>query len=440
MLYRLLIRYATGLLALLFSGQALAAVQIQEARLWTAPDNTRLVLDLNRPVEYRVFRLHDPERVVLDLEKAELKTEIASLPTGDPVISMIRYGKPESGILRIVIEVKEAVQPRSFLLKPMHGKPHRLVLDLDRSQQEQKPLVSSDRSDRREVVIVVDAGHGGEDPGAIGRRGLKEKDVTLAVAKELAAAISARPGMRAVLTRNSDYFVTLKKRVKIATEANADLMISIHADSVRNRKVRGASVYTLAEKGATPDKVAAALAAKENASDAIGGAIPDEEEVDDPMVHMILGDLQKRESMNSSQILAEQILKDIRKVGPVKYSDPKRARFAVLSNPLMPSVLVELDYISNPKQERQLRNRQHQKLLAQSLLAASLSHLKAQGRLKNPGSASASSKSVSHVVRDGESLWSIAKKYGVSISALRSVNHLKSSRLRIGQKLIVPSS
>jgi len=358
--------------------------QINDVRLWTAPDHSRLVFDLNRAIEYKIFRLHEPERIVLDLHGVKLRTtHLKNLTTSDPVIKAIRHGKPKDGILRIVLDVKEAVKPRSFLLKPMHGKPHRLVVDLMRPGKdvaEGRAVTADQVRSKKEIVIAIDAGHGGEDPGAIGKSGLQEKIVTLAVAKELAKAINARKGMRAVLIREGDYFVALGKRVRLARRSRADLMISIHADAVKNRGVKGASVYTLSERGATADKVAKALAARENAADAVGGFVSSE--IDDPMVNMILGDMAKRDSLNSAYLLAETIIKDFGKVGPVKYDVPKRARFAVLGALEMPSVLVELDFISNPARERMLRSRKHQKRMAKALLDASLTFLKRQGHLK----------------------------------------------------------
>ena len=289
-----------------------------------------------------------------------------------------------------MIDVKENVQPRTFLLKPMQGKPYRLVVDLMRPEAEQNAAVRAGdlQQSKKGLVIAVDAGHGGEDPGAIGPHGLQEKDVTLAVARKLAALINKQPGMRAVLTRDGDYFVPLGRRVQLARQAKADMMISIHADSVRNHRVEGASVYTLSERGATPDKAAAALAAKENAADEVGGVSMDQ--VDDPMVNQILGDMFRRDSLNSSQILAETILKQMRHASPLKYDDPKRARFVVLGALEIPSVLVELDYISNPRRERKLRESDHQQELANALFAASEQFFEQMGRLKTGQQASRS--------------------------------------------------
>ncbi len=352
---------------------------VKEARFWTAPDHTRAVLDLSAAVEYRAFSLSNPERVVVDIKGAELRASLDGFEKDDPVLAAVRYGKPTPGTLRLVMDVREKVQIRSFLLKPMHGKPYRLVIDLMRSVvEEQKVVARASEAKRKTIVIAVDAGHGGEDPGASGPHRIREKDITLAVAKRFAEAINDTPGLQAVLTRRGDYFLGLKKRVALARAAKADLMISIHADAVKQREVAGASVYTLSEKGAS-DRVAARLAQKENSSDAVGGVMPGE--VEDPLVQSILADLIKRDSLNSAEMLAEQILRHIGEVGPVKYNAPKHARFVVLTAAEIPSVLVELDYISNPERERLLRTATHQNRLATALLDASRTFLKEQGRL-----------------------------------------------------------
>ncbi|ATX81462.1 N-acetylmuramoyl-L-alanine amidase [Mariprofundus ferrinatatus] len=382
------IRVISGIVALLLmslSSQVSAVAGdglVRDVRLWTAPDHSRLVFDLNQKIEYKVFPLHNPERIVIDMERTQLKANLNSLQLPDPVVQSIRHGKPTSGTLRVVMDVKERVQPRTFLLKPMQGKPYRLVVDLSRPEQaKQAAMRSGESRAKKGLVIAIDAGHGGEDPGAIGPRKLYEKTVTLAVAKELAKIVDATPGMNAVLIRNGDYFVPLKKRVYLARKAKADMMISIHADAVRQRNVEGSSVYTLSERGATQDRAARALAAKENAADEVGGVEFDT--VDDPMVTQILGDMFRRDSLNSSQILAESIIGKLKHAGPVKYSAPKRARFFVLGAMEIPSVLVELDYISNPAREKKLKSRDHQKKLASALFNASVSFFQKMGRLKS---------------------------------------------------------
>jgi len=375
---------ALALLCFAFSAPSAAASVVNAVRLWTAPDHSRLVFDLDSALKYQLFLLHNPDRIVVDLQQTELKARLDKLALPDPVIQAIRYGMNKNGVLRIVLDVKEKVQPRSFLLKPMHGKPNRLVIDLLRAQQARRQAVAAGASHaHKDIVIAVDAGHGGEDPGAIGPHRLKEKVVTLAVAKRLAGIINARAGMRAVLIRKGDYFVSLKKRVYLARRAHADMMISIHADSVKSdvRKVKGASVYTLSERGATEDKAARALAAKENAADEIGGVAMDQ--VTDPLVNSILDDMFRRDSLNSSQMLAEEMLGKLKLAVPVKHSMPKRARFAVLGAMEIPSVLVELDYISNPLRERKLNNGKHQQKLATALFAGSVRFFEKMGRLKS---------------------------------------------------------
>jgi N-acetylmuramoyl-L-alanine amidase len=354
---------------------------VQDVRLWTAPDHTRLVFDLSQSIKYKVFRLHKPERIVIDLQNTKLKARFNKLAIPDPVIKAIRHGTPKANILRVVMDVKEKVQPRSLLLKPMQGKPYRLVIDLMRPQKQQAAAITAEKSSHKGIVIAVDAGHGGEDPGAIGPRKLREKDVTLAVAKRLAKIINAKPGMKAVLIRKGDYFVSLKKRVYLARRAQADMMISIHADAVRQRSVKGASVYTLSERGATQDRAARALAAKENAADEVGGVGADE--IYDSQVNKILSDMFRRDSLNSAQILAEEMLHKLKGAGPIKYGIPKRARFFVLKAMEIPSVLVELDYISNPARERKLKSRKHQQKLATALFDASIRFFEKMGRLKS---------------------------------------------------------
>lgn len=405
---------------------------IRDVRLWTAPDHTRLVFDLSGTIKYQVFTLHSPERVVIDMKRTTFKSSLDTLPVPDPVIASIRRGIRKKGGLRVVVEVKDRIQPRSFLLKPMHGKPYRLVVDLYRPESKRSPVITARQvQSSKKVIIAVDAGHGGDDPGAIGRRGLKEKDVTLAVSKLLVHSLNERPGIQAVLTRKGDYFIPLARRVGLARKAKADLMISIHADAVRKRKVTGASVYTMSEKGAS-DKVARMLARKENASDAIGGIIPGE--VSDPIVSSILAELVKRDSLNNAQLLAEEVLRRLGRVGPIKYRQPKKARFVVLSAPEIPSVLIELDFISNPGRERLLKSRKHQQKLARAIRGASERFLQRQGRLPDV-------KFRIHVVKRGESLWSISKRYGISISRLQTTNNIKKSQhLRIGQRLRLPQS
>ena len=375
-------RLAALLLALLPFAVSAGAVTVNGLRMWGAPDHTRLVFDVSATPSYKLFALHHPERVVIDIANGRSRLSARDLRQRDTVVKAIRVGKRKSGALRIVLDLGEKVGLHSASLKPYRGKPHRLVVDLLRQQVKRTaPVVSSAALRRSRVTIAVDAGHGGEDPGAIGHHGLQEKRVTLGIAKALVKALNRQSGVHAFLVRRGDYFVPLKQRVRIARRHHADLMISIHADSVKSRKVKGASVYTLSERGATPDKVAQALAAKENAADAVAGIIAGHQ-VDDPMVNSILGDMARTDSLNSSLILAEQIIRNIARVAPVKYRRPKRARFVVLGAMEIPSVLVETDYISNPARERLLKSRRHQQKLARAIAKGSLAFLRRMGRLR----------------------------------------------------------
>jgi len=423
--------------ALIFftASPAIAYTNINDVRMWTAPDHTRLVFDLSRSTKYEIFRLHNPERIVIDIANSKMQAKPSSLALPDKVLLSIRYGKQKNGVTRIVLDVKKDVSPRSFLLKKSSKKPHRLVVDLIPKQK--KVIKTKDvvkHGKHRDIIIAVDAGHGGEDPGATGKNKLKEKTVTLAVAKELARLINARPGMKAVLIRSGDYYVSLKNRVRKVRAINADMMISIHADAIKTRSVKGASVYTLSESGATPDRVAAALAAKENAVDEIGGARP-EQEVRDPLVRGILGDMAKRDGLDSSEMLANLMIKKLKGKFPIKYSQPKHARFAVLTTLEIPCILVEMDYISNPKREKLLKSKAHQKKLAKAMYKASVDFFTRMGRL------SPQNETVHiHTVHQGESLWSIAKQYGVSVSSLKKINQFKHSTLKVGQRIRLPQS
>jgi len=412
---------------------SIAAVSIHDVRMWTAPDHTRLVFDLSNSITYDIFRLHSPERIVIDIKNAKMKAKVGKLSLPDPVLLALRHGKQKKSTVRLVLDVRQGVTPRSFLLKKSAKKPHRLVIDLIPKAIQQQKIISQQRANQRDIIIAVDAGHGGEDPGATGKNKLQEKKVTLRIAKALAKLINGKKGMKAVLIRKGDYYVSLKNRVKKVREAGADMMISIHADAISVRRIKGASVYTLSEDGATPDRVAAALAAKENAADLIGGAMP-EKEVDDPLVRGILGDMAKRDGLDSSEMMADTMLKELKKSFPIKYSKPKHARFAVLTTLEIPSILVEVDYISNPKRERLLNNTQHQNKLAKAMFSASVDFFKRMGRLTP-------AKLMMHTVNKGESLWSISKKYGVSVPHILKINGLKkSTSLKIGQRLRMPQS
>src|SRR5580700_942519 len=340
------------------------AVDVRAVRLWAGPDSTRVVLDLSGSAQHSLQVLKDPDRVVIDVAGARLAGGVRAAPAGAGAIKQVRMAHRPSGELRIVLDLSKPIQAKSFLAAPNDRYGYRLVIDLGQSQSVDTPVkVEHAPPDARDLVIAVDAGHGGEDPGAIGKNGTREKDVVLAIARELALKINAEPGMRAVLTRNGDYFVPLRDRMRRARAQQADLFVSIHADSIRDRRVDGSSVYILSQRGAT-DEASRWLAERENASDLIGGVSLDDK---DDVLASVLLDLSQSASLNASQVAAERVLHQLMQAGEVRKHEVQQARFMVLKSPDIPSMLVETAYISNPQEEQRLRTPVHQSKLAAAI-------------------------------------------------------------------------
>ena len=374
---------------------ASAALHIASTRLWPAQEYTRVILEGPAPIAYHVAAFGDPLRVVLDLEQIEMSSELELLPfrlqPTDPYIGAIRLVVPTPGSVRIVFELKTEALPQSFALTPVAGFGYRIVLDLyplhpvdplmallDEKAAAPglapKPPATSPgppaesrsdgrKTDRRKIVVAIDPGHGGEDPGATGQRGTHEKDVVLAIARKLKARIDAEPGMRAALTRNDDYYVPLATRVRKAQALQADLFVSIHADAFRERSARGSSVFALSEHGAT-SAAAKWLAQKENAADLIGGVSLDAR---DPIVARTLLDLSQTAQISDSLKVGRQVLDGIGTVNPLHRGAVEQAGFAVLKAPDIPSILVETAFISNPDEELKLRSDRYQAQFAQSI-------------------------------------------------------------------------
>jgi N-acetylmuramoyl-L-alanine amidase len=373
------VRLVLASLFLLAPLTAHATVTVQNLRQWRAPDHTRLVFDLSGSLEHRVFVLSDPDRIVIDLDDAELTAALPELDFADSLLSAVRTGRPETGTLRIVLDLKSPAQPRTFVLGPAGPYGHRLVIDLLDSKSgaadeakavpETEPAREPKRAPSRNAppktfVVAVDAGHGGEDPGALGRRyRTREKDVTLAIARELARLINQKQGMRAVLIRDGDYYLGLRNRFYKARAQRADLFVSIHADAVPGRLASGSSVYALSEKGAT-DAMTRILAERENSSDLIGGvSISDKDDV----LAKVLLDLSHTKTIQDSLTLGGDMLAELRRVGPIHAVRVRQAGFAVLKAPDIPSVLVETAFISNPAEEKKLRSPKFQREMAQGI-------------------------------------------------------------------------
>jgi N-acetylmuramoyl-L-alanine amidase len=431
-------RHLATVILFCFATASFAQGEINGVRMWPAPDNTRVVFDADSQVEHSLFTLKNPDRLVIDIKDTSLKADLTSLDYDKTVLSDIRTGKHGKSGLRVVLDLKQKVQPKSFVLRPNEKYGHRLVIDLNHADETAATKKKSSirtieqaRSRAREVVIAIDPGHGGEDPGASGWNRTHEKDVVLAIGRKLEALLKKEPGFKPVLIRKGDYFINLKKRVKLAREANADLMISIHADSFRDRRAKGATVYTLSLSDASSEQ-AKIVADKENSSDLIGGVSLDDK---DDMVASVILDLSQTASMEISTDVAGRVLSGLRGVGPLHRKKVEHAGFRVLKAPDIPSILVETAFISNPKQERQLRSSAHQNKMAKAILRGIRGYFV---KYPPPGTILAQAKR-KHIISRGDTLSGIARQYSVSLDLLKNTNNLRSTQLRIGQVLRIPS-
>jgi N-acetylmuramoyl-L-alanine amidase len=353
------------------STRTLTGIRISQS----AEDHTRVVFDLTGDFEHNLFTLADPPRVVVDLNDTRRSDAIDINTRQTSLMSGIRSASKNGGRLRVVIDLEGKARPRSFALKPDGKSGHRLVVDLHATNLSPTPIKTSQekRNQRKQkFVIALDPGHGGRDPGAIGKRGTREKDVALSVAKKMKTLINRESGYRAILTRDADRFVTLRNRVKKAREAEADIFISLHADSFHKSNVKGASVYALSLRGASSE-AARWIAKKENASDLIGGISLDDK---DDLIASVLLDLSQTATIQDSLELGSDVLSHIGKVSRLNNKKVQQAGFAVLKAPDMPSILIETAFLSNPSEEKKLRNPKHQHKLARAVFSGIKNHLK----------------------------------------------------------------
>lgn len=433
------------LAAIVLSNVVHAQNMVQGVRMWPAPDNTRLVFDVNGPLEHSLFILTEPDRIVIDIKKAQLARPVQGLDFNKGLVSNIRTAMQENGDLRVVLDLKKGVRPKSFALPPNAEYGHRLVVDLaDGSNSAasvpptpapaatlQAPPAAVPYETGRDIVIAIDAGHGGEDPGAIGAGGTREKDVVLAIALKLAEMMRRETGMKPVLTRDGDYYIGLRRRVDIAREQKADLFISVHADAFKNRNARGSSVFTLSPRGASSE-YARLLAEKENDSDLIGGVSLDDK---DDVLASVLLDLSQTATMEASSDVGGQVLSQLRQVNPLHKTRVEQAGFRVLKAPDLPSILVETAFISNRSEENKLRSPKEQKRFASAIMQGVRSYFR---RSPPPGTRLAQTGKRHHVIARGETLSSIARQYQVSMDTIRAYNGLADASLSIGQVLRIP--
>ncbi|CAM3602849.1 N-acetylmuramoyl-L-alanine amidase [Halomonas lysinitropha] len=471
-----------GVLLWLASGLASAA-SVDNLRLWAAPDHARLVFDLSSPARANVFSLDNPRRLVIDLDDSQLNASVDRLDLEGSAISTLRTGVRDGDGLRVVLELEREVEPRHFSLAPNDQYGHRLVVDLeypgesavedpidpieamireqeiaaDRARSEavaqgRNPadisaaeVLGSDKPHpKRDIIIAIDAGHGGEDPGAIGPGGTREKDVVLEMAKRLARLVNAAEGFRAVMIRDGDYYIGLRQRTRIAREQKADFFVSIHADAFNSPRPNGSSVYALSQRGATSE-TAQWLAASENEADLIGGvdgslSLDDKDEV----LRGVLLDLTMTATLNDSLTIGGQVLDQLGRVNRLHKSRVEQAGFMVLKSPDIPSLLVETGFISNPEEERRLRDGAYQQKVVQALFGGIRGHFQ-----RNPPPASLlawqrdgnrSPEGNEYRIQPGDTLSEIAARHGVPVAQLKQANELNGDVIRVGQVLRIPRS
>jgi N-acetylmuramoyl-L-alanine amidase len=425
-------------LLILFCSAAQAATTVENIRIWAENGKTRVVLDLSRSSKHTIFTLRGPDRLVVDLKAGRLSKSLVSMPNGVGSVRAIRSAVRANGQLRVVLDLNETVRSRSFTAGPNSQYGDRLVIDLQPSGNlHTVKRASEGYNPGRDIVIAIDPGHGGHDPGAVGKARTREKDVALQIARTLAARINADGGMKAVLVRSGDYYVDHRKRMDIARRNKADLFISIHADAVDDRRAYGASVYALSLKGAS-DEAARQLAERENASLRLGGVtLADKDEV----LASVLLDLSQNAALSASLDVGSKVIGELARLGKVHRRTVQQAGFLVLKSPDMPSILVETAYISNPTEEKRLRDTRHQGRLADAIMAGVRSYFYsnpppdtriAMDMRRTPV------KRVRHVIARGDTLSEIAERYNVSAAAIRAANKLSNDSIRIGQTLSIP--
>nr|WP_242470972.1 N-acetylmuramoyl-L-alanine amidase [Thiocystis violacea] len=449
-----------------------AGSQVAVECSWVSTDSgrTQLILDTSSAVPHQIFTLDGPDRVVIDIVDARLVGELPAARVDDPILVGARGGVRGERDLRLVLDLKRPVRVKSFAALP-EGRPgHRLVVELI-SGTDELPLMRGPQFKRmsgrespapprpsraRMAIVAIDAGHGGEDPGAIGPGGTREKDATLAIALKLARLIEKEPGIGAVMIRDGDDYIALRQRILKARASKADLFVSIHADAYNNPEAHGSSVYTLSQVGASSE-AASWLASRENSADLIGGV---DLSASDELLATVLLDMTQNATIEHSTEAASAVLGYLRHVGAVHKTDVQRAGFVVLKSPDIPSILVETAFISNQAEERRLTSNAHQQRVAQAILAGIRAYFKKYppqgfltadvdedgGRNNNPAKAfgrsprPSTSGSREYVISQGDTLSGIAKRHSVSINSLKAENGLSDNDLiRAGQVLSIPS-
>ena len=413
-----------------------ASNSIDGVRIWPAPENTRIVFDLSQKPDFKYFSLQSPQRLVIDFKNSKNNAALMSAIKNDKRVKKIRTSTAkQKGATRLVLELADNYRISVFPLAPAGQYGDRLVIDLyDKKSQ---PLAKHDNSKgKRDIVVAIVAGHGGEDPGSIGSAGTYEKRVTLKIAKKLEKLINKKQGLKAVMIRTGDYYVNLNRKTEIARKSKADLLISIHADAFTSSKPHGASVLVQATRRADSE-FARWIKNREKNSELLGGAGETIKKTKDNNLAIALADMKKEYTMASSYDFAEHVVKQLKKVTKLHKKKPERLSLAVLKSSDIPSVLIETGFISNPHEEKRLNNAKHQQKLAKAIYTAVDDYF-----ARNPpdGTLIAATRARVHRISRGESLSVVAQRYKVSIGQLKSANKLKSNVVRIGQTLKIPQA
>jgi len=436
--YTALTGWFIACLAMLLISSSYAA-EVDSVRLWRAPDNTRLVLDLSGPVEHKVFTLDNPSRLVIDIKNSSLKTSFDNLDVASTPIAAMRSGLRGSADLRLVFDLKEPVTVKSFTLKAYEQYGDRLVIDIyDKKLRATESVSKVVPVDNRRIVIAIDAGHGGEDPGALGPKKVREKVVALQIAKRLERLFDKDRYFTGELVRTGDYYLAHRKRTAIAHDKRADFFLSIHADAFTNPKANGASVYALSTRGATSE-AARYLASKENRADLIGGAGSlSLDDKDDALAEVLL-DLSMTATLSSSLDAGSYVLKNMGGVARLHKKKVEQAGFLVLKSPDIPSLLIETGFISNPTEASRLSNGNYQQRMAQAIYTGLIGYFNDHPPAGTALAAAKNTRVRSYVIARGDTLSGIAQRYNTSVKRILNYNKMRSSSIRVGQKIMIPA-
>lgn len=441
------IRVGVFLLLTLFGftsfGARLQAIQVKQQA-----GKTSLLFTLDTAIAHKVFTLTNPDRVVVDFNDTNLAFNLNQLNLNSHLIKLVRSGHPNPHTLRLVFEVRNAVKLSATPWNRAQGARHAFSLDMSTNgsyavinHPTAQPHFTAARQAPyrpRSVVVVLDPGHGGKDPGASGPRRTKEKNVTLAIALKLKQIIDRQPGMRAVLTRHGDYYVGLRERLTIARKYNGDMFISIHADAFINQQSNGASVFALSQRGATSE-AARWLAEKENYSE-LGGVNLKDLDDQSGLVREVLIDLSQTATIGASLHMGERVLRNLNTMTSLHNHKVEQARFMVLKSPDIPSILVETGFISNPREEKNLTDNRYQQRLTQAIFQGLKTYFQDYPPNHTPREEPTQPAGRIHLVKWGDTLQLIALRYHVSMAALQQANHLVNGQIKAGQRLVIPAS